>query len=88
MTVEQVVAAVGALTALIVATTALLVQVTKLRGEVNGRLSELVAHAVEAAEKRGELAGRDFAARVATGATTVADAYRTDVTLQRPADAS
>jgi len=64
VTPEQLVAVLGGATALIAALTALFVQIANLRREVNGRLSQLLVEAVQAAEKRGELAGRDFIHRM------------------------
>lgn len=81
MTPDQVVAIMGGLAALLAAVTALLVQVGRLRSEVNGRLQQLVDASVEAAQKRGELLGRDYVhAKQAEP--------RTAVPLQRPADGS
>lgn len=57
---ESAVAIIGAITALVVALTAMLVQLGKLRQEVNGRLTQLIAEATDAARKQGELEGRDF----------------------------
>ena len=64
MTPEQAVALLGAITALVVAVSALLLQVQKLRSEVNGRLTQLLVEATQAARKDGELAGRDFVHRM------------------------
>lgn len=66
---EQVVAVLGALTALLVAATALLVQVHLLRKDLNGRVTQLLDAAGMAREKRGEMAGRDFMQRLMTGGT-------------------
>lgn len=73
MTVEQVVAVLGALTALLVAATALLVQVHLLRKDLNGRVTQLLDAAGMAREKRGEMAGRDFMQRLMTGGTAGAE---------------
>lgn len=62
MTTEQLVAVLGGLTALIAAVSALLVQVRSLRGAVDGVLHELVEAKAAAAEKEGELRGRDYTA--------------------------
>lgn len=67
LTVEQVVAIIGALTALLVAATALLVQVHLLRKDLNGRVTQLLDAAGMAREKRGEMAGRDFMQRLLSG---------------------
>jgi hypothetical protein len=67
LTVEQSIALIGALTALVAAVSALLVQVHMLRKDVNGRVSDLLEAAGMAREKRGELAGRDFMRRVLAG---------------------
>jgi hypothetical protein len=64
LSAEELVAILGAATALIAAVTALFVQIASLRRQLNGRLEQLLAEAVEAAEKRGELAGRDFIHRL------------------------
>lgn len=64
MTPETIIAVIGAITALVVAVTAMLVQLGKLRQEVNGRLTQLIAEATDAARKDGELAGRDFMHRL------------------------
>lgn len=60
MTVEGLIALFGALTAVLTAVTALLVQVRRLRMAVNGVMHELVDARAAAAEKEGELRGRDF----------------------------
>lgn len=62
MTTEGVIALFGALTALITAVTACLIQIRSLRIAVNGMLHELVDARSTAAEKEGELRGRDFVA--------------------------
>lgn len=62
MSPEQLVSILGALTALVVAVGGLLIQVGKLRAAVDGVLHELVDARTTAAEKEGELRGRDFVA--------------------------
>lgn len=62
ITPEQATALVVALTGLVAAVGAILVQIRSLRKDLNGRLTQLLDEAKTAAEKRGELAGRDFAA--------------------------
>lgn len=59
MSTEQLVALLGALTALIVAIGAVLQQLVMLRRTLNGRLSDLVETTRAAALKEGELRGRD-----------------------------
>lgn len=61
MTFDQVLGLFGALTALLGAVAALLVQVRQLRVAVNGMLHELTEAKATAAEKEGELRGRDYA---------------------------
>lgn len=60
MSPEQIGAIAAGVVAIIGALTGMFVQVAKLRAEVNGRLSQLLEQATAAAEKRGELRGRDF----------------------------
>lgn len=60
MTPEQVVAIVGALTALAVAVAGVILQVRGLAASVNGRMGEMLRLAQLAAEKKGELEGRDY----------------------------
>lgn len=67
MTVETAIAAAVALTTLATALAALLVQMAALRKDLNGRLQQLLEHAVEAARHQGELEGRDFMRRLLTG---------------------
>lgn len=67
MSPEQLVAIISAVTALVVALVPLFVQIHMLRKDVNGRLTQLVDAASIAAEKRGELSGRDFMHRLLTG---------------------
>lgn len=62
MTPEQVVAIIVAVTGLTAAVGVVLVQLAQLRRDVNGRMTQLLEHASEAARKDGELAGRDYAA--------------------------
>lgn len=66
MTPEQFVAIMGGLTLLIGAVVQLLVAVKGLHTAVNGRLTQLLAAETARAQKEGELAGRDFMARLAT----------------------
>lgn len=61
MAVEQATAFLLAISALLGAFGALLIQIRGLRSDLNGRMQELLDHAIIGAEKRGELAGRDFA---------------------------
>lgn len=63
MTPEQLVAVLGAITALAVAIGAVIVQLVQLRKQVNGRLSELLERTAAASQSQGELAGRDFRRR-------------------------
>lgn len=70
MTAEQLVAVIGALTALVVAVGTTFVQIRGLRRDVqaqhetmNGRMNELVQVHELAAQKIGELEGRDFMTR-------------------------
>jgi hypothetical protein len=60
MSWEQLTALVLAISALLGAFATVLVQIGNLRRDLNGRLQELLLHAVQAARKEGELAGRDF----------------------------
>lgn len=64
MPAETIIAVLGGITALVVAVTALIVQIQALRRDLDGRVTELVAHASAAARKEGELAGRDFMQRL------------------------
>jgi len=70
VTVEQATALVVAITGLVGAVGVLVVQIRSLRKDINGRLTQLLAVAEQAARKDGELAGRDFtrqAGRVTAG---------------------
>lgn len=60
MTVEQAIAVIGALTALLVAVGALISDVRALRQLVDGRMADLLLLAQLAAKKQGELEGRDW----------------------------
>lgn len=62
MTPEEVVAIIGATTALCGAAVPVFVQIRALRKEINGFMHELVDAKATAAEKEGELRGRDFVA--------------------------
>lgn len=64
MNPEQLVALVGAVAALLTAVAVVLQRIGELRREINGRLTQLLEEATAAAEKRGELAGRDFIHRL------------------------
>lgn len=66
MTTEQFLALLAALTLLLGTVVQLLIAVRNLHSAVNGRLSMLLDQATAAARKDGELAGRDFMARLAT----------------------
>lgn len=63
MTPEQGTALVVAITGLLGAIGLLIGQLVALRRDINGKMEELVRHASAAAEKRGELAGRDYQAQ-------------------------
>lgn len=65
MTFENAIALLGALTALLGAIAIVLKQLGALRQDINGRLSELLDAATQAARKDGELAGRDYVHRMA-----------------------
>jgi len=76
VTVEQATALVVAITGLVGAVGVLVVQIRSLRKDINGRLTQLLAVAEQAARKDGELAGRDYSrglttVTAATGAGTV-----------------
>lgn len=58
MTVDQVVALIGAVTALLVALGAILAQLHQLRKDLNGRLTELVAVTAKASLAEGVIQGR------------------------------
>lgn len=60
MTSDQFVAVLGGVTALVIALGTIIVQVYALHKAVNGRLSQLVDVTQKAAQKQGELLGRDF----------------------------
>jgi hypothetical protein len=60
LTIEQVTGLILAIATFLGAFATVLIQISNLRRDLNGRLEQLIHHAVEAAEKRGELAGRDF----------------------------
>lgn len=85
VTPEQFVAIISALAVLIGAVTALLVQVARIRGNINGRLDQLVQTAALAAEKRGELAGRDFIHRLYQQPLSLAPPSAPARTEQHPA---
>lgn len=68
MTVEQVIAVLGAFTALLAAIGTLMIQVRALHDAVNGRLTQLLQERETAARREGELAGRDFMRRLMQGA--------------------
>lgn len=63
MTTEQLIAVMGGLTALLTAIGVLIGQVAALRHAVDGVTTELVAAREVAAEKEGELRGRDYVSR-------------------------
>lgn len=65
MTVEQFDSLLGAITALIVAVTACYVQLRQTHKLVNSRMTELVEATRASAQLKGELEGRDFAAKKA-----------------------
>lgn len=67
MTVEQAVALIGALTAFLGAIAAVLIQLHQLHSKLNGRLDQLLAQATVAAQKEGELAGRDYVRKELAG---------------------
>lgn len=83
MSIEQFVAILGGLTALLVVVVQLLVAVRSLHSAVNGRLTLLLDQAVAAARKDGELAGRDFMMRLARGVPEPVDGASD---LQPPAE--
>lgn len=60
MTPEQFVAIVGGLTALLLAVAGVILQVRGLASSVNGRMGQLLKTVELAAEKKGELEGRDY----------------------------
>lgn len=64
MTVDQFVAVMGAFTALIGALGVIYVQLLQNHRAVNGRMTELLEMTRQAAQTKGELAGRDFVAGV------------------------
>lgn len=64
MTVETVVAVIGAITAFVIAITALIAQIHGLRKDLNGHVAQLVETSTIAAKKEGELEGRDFMHRL------------------------
>jgi hypothetical protein len=68
MSPEQATALIVAVTGLIAAIGVVAVQLVQVKKQINGRLTELIATTKLAAQKDGELAGRDFA-RDATRAT-------------------
>lgn len=63
MTPEQATAFIVSVTGLIAALGVAIAQFRSLRRDINGRLTQLLTTAAEAARKDGELAGRDFAHR-------------------------
>lgn len=69
MTPEQFVAVLGAITALVVALGAIFVQLRQTHTLVNGQAQQLRDMTGLAAQKQGELAGRDFADAAATSQT-------------------
>ncbi len=62
MTPEQFVAVLGAVTALVVALGAIFVQLRQTHTIINSRMTELIETTRQAAQSKGELAGRDFGA--------------------------
>lgn len=64
MNPEQLVAVIGALAGLLLAVGMVLQRLGELRKDLNGRMAQLLQEASAAAEKRGELAGRDFMHRM------------------------
>jgi len=66
VTVEQATGLLVAVTGLVGAVGVLVVQLRSLRKDLNGRLTQLLAVAEQAARKDGELAGRDFSTRSTT----------------------
>jgi hypothetical protein len=66
MSPEQATALIVAITGLVGALGIVLHNIAELRKDLNGRLQELIDARVEAAQKRGELAGRDFVHRLFT----------------------
>ena len=68
MSPEQLVAILGAVTALVIALGAVVRQIAELRKDINGRLSQLVETTRVAATKEGELLGRDHMAAESTSA--------------------
>lgn len=64
MNPEQLVAVIGALAGLLLAVGLVLQRLGELRKDLNGRMAQLLQEASAAAEKRGELAGRDFMHRM------------------------
>lgn len=77
MTAEQTTALIVAVTGLVGAIGLLIGQLVALRRDINGKMDELVRHATEAGEKRGELRGRDY---------QVPRRKRTSVPLPEPED--
>lgn len=74
MTPEQAIALIGALTALVTAVSAAVYQLARLRGDLNGRMSQLIDAAAAASHKQGEMEGRDFMQRLLTQEDTPLEA--------------
>ena len=64
MTVAEITGLVVALSSLVASLGIVLHNIAELRKDLNGRLQELIDARVEAAQKRGELDGRDFVHRL------------------------
>ncbi len=60
MTPEQLVAVIGAITALVAALGAVFVQLRQTHALINSRMTELLETTKMAAQAKGELAGREF----------------------------
>lgn len=63
MTPEQATALIVAITGLVAALGVLVVQLVQVRKQIDGRLTELLATTRVAAQKEGEMVGRDFVER-------------------------
>lgn len=65
MTTEQLVAVLGAITALVIAVGAVMQQLLALRKQIDGRMGEMLELTRLAATREGELQGRDHTLKAA-----------------------